>query len=99
MQPEEHLLLRCERRGDGRVQRVHHRRGELEVANDDVGESCLERRLRRQRGGQPPLAALDQVQRRMLGGKALGRTRERVAFKFDECLPDRWLLSSLRNCA
>jgi hypothetical protein len=46
-QAEKHSPFRREGRGDGRVERVHHGRGDLEVANHDVGNVFLESGLGR----------------------------------------------------
>ena len=45
MQSEEDLLLWREGCSDGGVECVHDGRGELEMANDDVGEFVVERSL------------------------------------------------------
>ena len=92
MQAEEDLLLWCESRFDGCVERVHDRRGQPEVANDDVGEFAIERSLGRQSGGKAPLATLDQIERGVIGRKTLGWTGECVAFKFAKCASHFWVL-------
>ena len=49
----------------------------------------------RERGAEAPLPALDQVERGVIAGKALGRTGEGVAFEFSKGLADRRALQQL----
>ena len=75
--------------GDGRVERVDDGRGDAEVADDGGGKRRLERFRRRERGGEAPLAALDEIKRGVIFGEAFGRAGERVAFEFFERAADR----------
>jgi hypothetical protein len=85
---------------DGRIQSRNEGRCELEMAHDFGGEIGLERRFDGQRCGESPLAAADEIERRMrlaveLRRKALGRPGERVAFKFAKGLLHRRLFQQL----
>ena len=97
VQPEKHLFLRRQRRGNRRVQRIHHRRSELEMPNQRRRQSSASSAVcGGQRRAQPPLPAPDQVHRRMLAGKPLRRPRQRIAFKLREMSSGR--LASAGAC-
>ena len=67
-----------------RVKRVDQRGEQLEMLDKHGGEVGFEGCFSRQGGTQSPLLALDQIHGRMIGQKALGRTRERVALEFNK---------------
>src|SRR5258708_27756438 len=79
MQAEKYLLFGRQSSCDGRVESVDHRRGELEMANDRGCDVGLEGGGSGQGRAQSPLAVLDEVERRMIAGEALGRTGQRGA--------------------
>src|SRR6185437_591466 len=75
-----------------RIQRVHNGSCDLEIANQRCCKILFQRRFRRQRGGQSPLSAADQVHARMFTWEALGRARQRVSFELHKVLPHSWAL-------
>jgi hypothetical protein len=88
MQPEEDLSARCERRCNGRVERVDHGRQQPEVPDCGLGKVFFQRRLRRERCAHAPLLVANQVNGGVVGWKALRRSCESVAFEFAEGLAD-----------
>ena len=90
----------AKRRRDRRVQRIHHRRGQLEMANQRRRKAGIKRGFGRQRRVQSPLPALNQIQRRMIAWETLRRPRQCISFKFLKCLPKGCASArALRNSA
>src|SRR5208337_4902573 len=69
-----------------------------EMTDERGGKAGLQSQRCRQRRAQPPLAALDEIERRMLAGKALGRASERVAFEYGEGFAHGGLLEEFAKC-
>src|ERR1035437_3231253 len=88
LQPEKYLFPWRQRRRDGCIQRLHHRRGQPEMARQHRRKIRLQCRLGGQRGAQSPLPAPDQIHCRMLLRKALRRPRQRIALEFAINLPN-----------
>src|SRR5579863_589737 len=95
MEPEKDLLLGREGVGDGSIERVDHRRGKAEIADQNLGQPGIKSGLCGKGRRKTPLPALDQVKTGMIAWKSLGWTGQRIAFKLDEGLLHRRLPEEL----